>query len=102
LASPTTWPIAVGVAGLPKGLPVAKPDSRPRLLFEFAAGDKLFPASEARKWAYLLEKRIPGFTSKELPGVDNAQAPAASIERAIAFILDSPSESKPTPEAARK
>lgn len=90
LAAPHNWPIAVAVAGLPTGLPVVKPGQTPRLLFEFASEDKLFSVSEARKWAYLLQKRIPGFASHELPGIDNAQAPAASIERAVAFILESP------------
>ncbi|HPT26621.1 MAG TPA: hypothetical protein PLZ95_09400 [Bryobacteraceae bacterium] len=102
LASPQTWPIAVGVAGLPQGLPVAKPGVLPRLLFEYAAEDQLFSVTEARKWAYLLEKRIPGFTSRELSGASNAQAPAASIERAIAFILEPASQIMSVPEAAKK
>lgn len=90
LAAPQNWPSAVAVAGLPTGLPVVKPGQTPRLLFEFAAEDKLFAATEARKWAYLLQKRIPGFISRELPGIDNAQAPAASIERAVSFVLEAP------------
>jgi predicted esterase len=90
LASPQNWSSAVAIAGLPTGLPTVKPGHTPRLLFEFAADDKLFAASEARKWAYLLQKRIPGFESSELPGVDNTRAPAASLERAVSFILESP------------
>lgn len=100
LGSAQAWPVAVGVAGLPKGLPVAKPGAAPRLLFEYAAEDKLFPASEARKWAYLLSKRIPGFASRELPGVDNSHAAAACIESAIAFILDRQGVIRP--EATKK
>ena len=90
LASSGKWPVAVAIAGLPAGLPVAAEGSRPRLLFEYAADDKLFSVAEARKWAYLLQKRIPGFQSRELTGVDNSQAPAASIGHAISFFLDPP------------
>ncbi|MBE0657059.1 MAG: alpha/beta fold hydrolase [Bryobacteraceae bacterium] len=97
LASSREWPVAVGIAGIPTALPAAAKGSTPRLLFEYAAGDTLFAASEARKWAYLLQKRIPGFQAHEIPDVDNAAAPAASIERAIAFFLDPP----PAPAAAK-
>jgi len=100
LRSAQDWPAAVGVAGLPKALPVAKPGAVPRLLFEYAASDTLFPASEARKWAYLLSKRIPGFAGRELPGVDNAHAAAASLEDAIAFILEPAGPARP--EAGKK
>ncbi len=104
LASSGKWPVAVAIAGLPAGLPVASEGSRPRLLFEYAADDKLFAVAEARKWAYLLQKRIPGFESKELPAIDNAQAPAASIEHAISFFLDPPKAAvvPTTPEAPKK
>lgn len=103
LASSGKWPVAVAIAGLPVGLPAAAEGSRPRLLFEYAAEDKLFSIAEARRWAYLLEKRIPGFESRELAGVDNSQAPAASIERAISFFLDPPKAvAAPTPEAPKQ
>lgn len=103
LASSEKWPVAVGIAGLPTRLPVAVEGSRPRLLFEYAAGDKLFAVAEARKWAYLLQKRIPGFESRELPDADNAHAPAASIERAISFFLDPPrAAAAPPPEVSKK
>lgn len=98
LASSEKWPVAIGIAGIPTAIPAAAPGSAPRLLFEFAAADTLFPASEARKWAYLLEKRIPGFQAHEVPDVDNAAAPAASIERAIAFFLDPPAPTSATPK----
>lgn len=90
LASSEKWPVAVGIAGIPSAIPKAAAGGAPRLLFEYAANDTLFPASEARKYAYLLKKRIPGFQAREIPDVDNAAAPAASIERAIAFFLDPP------------
>jgi pimeloyl-ACP methyl ester carboxylesterase len=103
LASSEKWPVAVGIAGLPTGLPAATEGSRPRLLFEYAAGDKLFAVAEGRKWAYLLQKRIPGFESRELPDVDNAHAPAACIERAISFFLDPPPvAAAPPPEAPKQ
>lgn len=95
LASSEKWPVAIGIAGIPPAIPAAAEGSAPRLLFEYAANDTLFPAAEARKWAYLLQKRIPGFQAHEIPDVDNAAAPAAAIERAIAFFLDPP----PTPAA---
>ncbi|MBA3975990.1 MAG: hypothetical protein C0504_17425 [Candidatus Solibacter sp.] len=97
LASSEKWPVAVAIAGIPSAIPAAAPGSTPRLLFEYAAADTLFPASEARKWAYLLEKRIPGFQAREIPDADNAAAPAAALERAIAFLLDSP----PAPSAGK-
>jgi pimeloyl-ACP methyl ester carboxylesterase len=97
LASSEKWPVAVGIAGIPTAIPAATEGSTPRLLFEYAAGDTLFPVTEARKWAYLLQKRIPGFQAREIPGADNASAPAAAFERAIAFFLDPP----PAPAAAK-
>lgn len=90
LASSEKWPVAVGIAGIPTAIPAASAGSTPRLLFEYAAKDSLFPVTEARKWAYLLQKRIPGIQSYEIPETDNAAAPAA----AIAFFLDPPPDGK--------
>jgi hypothetical protein len=102
LADASAWPVAVAVAGLPTGLPAVKEGSRPRLLFEYAAADKLFSPAEASNWAFLLKKRIPGFESRELPGVDNPQAPAAGIEQAIEFFLGGSAAVPPVPEVPKK